>query len=205
MSNNIQTHFVVKNAEFVKSAVSLAHYPPGNLPEVAFAGRSNVGKSSLINCLLQRRKLVRTSRHPGRTQMINFFKVNNEFYFVDLPGYGFAAVPESVRKQWGPMVETYITKRESLRGIVLIMDIRHTPTPDDLQLVNWLVSRGILIVPVLTKADKIGRSKWNAQLKEAARYLNLPPEEFSIFSAESREGREKLLERLLELLGKGTL
>ncbi|MEM5788274.1 MAG: ribosome biogenesis GTP-binding protein YihA/YsxC, partial [Syntrophobacteraceae bacterium] len=130
--------FVVRSAEFITSAVHPKQYPDGHLPEIAFAGRSNVGKSSLINCLLQRKKLVRTSRTPGRTQLINFFLINETFRFVDLPGYGYAKVAQSVRASWGPMIETYLAGRQNLKGVIQIMDLRHPPTPDDLSLWAWL-------------------------------------------------------------------
>lgn len=191
---------LIKSAEFVKSALRLEHYPPDDLPEVAFAGRSNVGKSSLINSLVQRKKLVRTSRTPGQTQTINFFKINQTFYFVDLPGYGFARVPEAVRAQWGPMVETYLTTRKSLRGIVQIMDARHPPTPDDLQLWQWLKDQRIPALPVLTKADKAPRGKWDSLCKNAALSLGISAEELIPFSAVTQHGREALLKKLIAWL-----
>jgi len=190
------TPLVIKSAEFVKSAVTPAHYPPEDLPEVAFAGRSNVGKSSLINCLVQRKKLVRTSRTPGQTQMINFFVINNAFRFVDFPGYGFARVPESVRAKWRPMVEAYLTGRKSLRGIVQIMDIRHPPTPDDLNLWQWLQDHRIPAIPVMTKSDKIKRSQWNIHLKQAALSLGVSPDQLVLFSAANNQGRSTLMEWL---------
>jgi GTP-binding protein len=165
----------LKTAEFETSAVRPGQYPADNLPEVAFAGRSNVGKSSLINCLVQRKKLVRTSRTPGLTRMINFFRINGTFYFVDLPGYGFARVPENVRAQWKPMVEAYLLGRKTLRGIVHIMDARHLPTQDDLQLWTWLLDRRIPTIPVLTKADKISQGKRSSQVKAAAQTLGIAP------------------------------
>ncbi len=187
---------VIHSAEFVTSAVRPAQYPSDGLPEVAFAGRSNVGKSSLINCLVQRKKLVRTSRTPGQTQLINFFNVNGSFLLVDLPGYGFAKVPESVRAQWGPMVEGYLTGRTTLRGVVQIMDLRHPPTADDLQLWQWLLDRGIPAVPVLTKADKVNQGRRVQHAKQAALSLGIPVDRFILFSAETRLGREALLEQL---------
>ena len=187
---------VIKSAEFVKSAVPGSHYPEDGMPEVAFAGRSNVGKSSLINCLVQRKKLVRTSRTPGQTQTLNFFLINNGFRFVDLPGYGFAKVPQAVRAKWKPMVEAYLTNRKSLRGVVQILDIRHPPTPDDLNLWNWLRERRIPSIPVLTKGDKVKRGSWAAQLKDVATRLGISPDEIVLFSAETSLGRPELMERL---------
>lgn len=187
----------IKTAEFIKSAVNSSHYPPADLPEVAFAGRSNVGKSSLINCLLQRKKLVRTSQTPGRTQMINFFRINGQFYFVDLPGYGYAKVSASVRAQWRPMMEDYLKHRETLRGVVHILDSRHPPTADDLQFWNWLNHHGIPGIPVLTKVDKLKRSQWDAQATIAARSLFLYKEQIVLFSATTALGRVALWEQIL--------
>jgi GTP-binding protein len=193
----MEPSIVIRSAEFVKSAVKPAHYP-SLLPEVAFAGRSNVGKSSLINCLLQRKKLVRTSRSPGQTQMINFFIINGAFYFVDLPGYGYAKVPERIRSTWGPMMETYLTQRESLRGIVQILDARHPPTPDDLQLWNWLQEQDIPTIPVLTKTDKMNRNHWKQLRERAALSLGTAPERIILFSAVTQEGRNTLLKLIAE-------
>ncbi|MFP5212486.1 MAG: ribosome biogenesis GTP-binding protein YihA/YsxC [Acidobacteriota bacterium] len=190
----------IKSAEFIKSAVHPDKYPPDTFPEAAFAGRSNVGKSSLINCLVQRKKLVRTSRTPGQTQLINFFLINQAFYFVDLPGYGYAKVPERIRAQWGPMVEAYLTKRASLRGVIHIMDIRHPPTPDDLQLHHWLQDKNIPAIAVMTKADKIKRSQYSAHLKQASLSLGMPTSDMVLFSSETQQGREELLDRLMAWL-----
>ena len=144
----------VLSAEFVLSAKEPAHYPPAVLPEIAFAGRSNVGKSSLINTLLNRKRLARTSNTPGRTQEINFFRVNDRFAFIDLPGYGYAKVPESIRKQWGPMVETYLRERDTLRLVVLILDVRRDPSEEDLQLIDWLP---LLSNPFSDRSDEDGQ------------------------------------------------
>lgn len=192
---------VITSAEFIKAATQPSHFPVGTLPEVAFAGRSNVGKSSLINCLVQRRKLVRTSRIPGRTQTINFFCINGAWHFVDLPGYGFAKVPERVRAAWRPMVEAYLTARANLRGIVQIMDARHPPTADDLQLWIWLRDRRIPSIAVLTKVDKVPRSRRQAKHREAASILGLKEGEIVLFSSETGEGREELLHHLAPLMG----
>jgi GTP-binding protein len=190
----------IRAAEFVKSAVRPQHYPPAELPEVAFAGRSNVGKSSLINCLVQRKKLVRVSQTPGLTQTLNFFLINGSFHLVDLPGYGYAKVPVSVQSQWGTMVESYLTTRRTLRGMVHIMDVRHPPTPDDLQLWHWIRDRGIPVVPVLTKADKISTNKRASHRAQAAASLSIDPAEIVMFSSTTRMGREELLARLQEWL-----
>ncbi|NLI80178.1 MAG: YihA family ribosome biogenesis GTP-binding protein [Deltaproteobacteria bacterium] len=192
---------VITSAEFIKAATQPSHFPVGTLPEVAFAGRSNVGKSSLINCLVQRRKLVRTSRIPGRTQTINFFCINGAWHFVDLPGYGFAKVPERVRAAWRPMVEAYLTARANLRGIVQIMDARHPPTADDLQLWIWLRDRRIPSIAVLTKVDKVPRSRRQAKRREAASNLGIEDGAIVLFSSETGEGREELLHHLARLIG----
>jgi GTP-binding protein len=196
----MESPLLITSAEYVKSAVKPDGYASDDLPEVAFAGRSNVGKSSLINCLVQRKKLVKTSRTPGRTQTINFFAVNRALYFVDLPGYGFAKVPEKIRAQWGPMVETYLTQRKSLRGVVQIMDVRRPPTADDLQLWNWLKIYTIPSIPVLTKADKLPRGKQQVSRARAAVGLAVPAESVILFSATSNQGRQELLQRLSDLL-----
>ena len=193
--------FVIKSAEFITSAARPDQYPRDESPEVAFAGRSNVGKSALINCLIQRKNLVRTSRTPGRTQLINFFKINDSFRFVDLPGYGYAKVSQSLRATWGPMIETYLDSRENLRGIVQIMDLRHPPTPDDISLWSWLKEKQIPAVPILTKADKLPRSKWAPCPNRRADSRSITSCIFIIFSAQTRQGRNELLERVRELIG----
>jgi len=190
----------ISSATFIKSAVKPGHYPPAGPPEVAFAGRSNVGKSSLINCLLQRKKLVRTSRTPGRTQAINFFDVNGAFIFVDLPGYGYARVPTALRLSWGPMVEAYLKQRTKLAGVVQIMDLRHPPTPDDLQLWNWLHGEAIPVLGVLTKADKVRPGQRRGNLQQAAISLGVAPEQLIVFAAPTGEGRQRLWLELLPWL-----
>ncbi|MBT5795639.1 MAG: YihA family ribosome biogenesis GTP-binding protein [Deltaproteobacteria bacterium] len=155
----------IRSAEFILSASSPWQFPPPTLPEIAFAGRSNVGKSTLINSLLNRKKLVKTSSTPGKTQLINFFNINDKFHFVDLPGYGFAKVPENVRKQWQRLIESYLQERESLRNVVLIVDSRHGPTAQDRQLKEWLdyYERPVLIVA--SKVDKLKRGQIQKNLK----------------------------------------
>lgn len=191
---------IISSAEFITSASRPGQYPREELPEMAFAGRSNVGKSSLINCLVQRKKLVRTSRTPGRTQLINFFKINNSFMFVDLPGYGYAKVSQSLRATWGPMVEAYFESRKNLRGAVQIMDLRHPPTPDDVSLWNWLKARDLPAIPILTKADKLTRTNWKPLAEAAGRILGISPADFIFFSAETRQGRDQLLLKVKELM-----
>jgi GTP-binding protein len=191
---------LVKNTEFIKSATKPAHYPPADFPEIAFAGRSNVGKSSLINVLVNRKSLVRTSATPGRTQLINFFTVNGEFTLVDLPGYGFAKVPLAVKKQWGPMIETYLATRENLRGVVLILDIRRVPGAEDRQMLDWLRAYSIPPLLVVTKCDKVSKNERARQAAIIAQSLGVTREELTFFSALSREGKDGLWLRIGELL-----
>ena len=191
----------ILSAEFLGSAVSPAQYPRQPLPEVAFAGRSNVGKSSLINTLVHRKGLAKTSATPGKTQTINFFLVNQRFVLVDLPGYGYARVPRAVQARWRPMVETYLQQRDRLRGIVHIVDLRHPPTPQDMQLRAWLQAYQIPVVTVATKADKVTAGQRAGQVRAVRQGLVLPEEEpLFLFSAYSREGRLHLLQHLGALL-----
>jgi GTP-binding protein len=181
---------IIKSAEFTKSAVKPKHYPADALPEIAFAGRSNVGKSSLINTLLNRKRLVKTSRTPGRTQLINFFLINTEFSFVDLPGYGYAKVPASVRKSWGPMVETYLATRQALRGVVLIMDIRRTPGLQETNFIDWLHHYNNPSILVLTKVDKLSKTNRIKQRLANANALGVDVDDLILFSAKSRQGKD---------------
>jgi len=191
---------IIRSAKFICSAVTPEHYPPADLPEVAFAGRSNVGKSSLINKILNRKKLVRTSKTPGRTQLLNFFEINEIYRFVDLPGYGYAKVPAEVQKRWRPMVETYLTSRSNMRGMVLLLDIRREPSKEDLNLWHWLQTKSIEVVKVTTKADKLSRNKRNKQIAAIAKTLGCKKEELIEFSAITGEGRHEIWKELLRLL-----
>ncbi|MCD6137462.1 MAG: YihA family ribosome biogenesis GTP-binding protein [Deltaproteobacteria bacterium] len=182
----------IKSATFVGSAVKPSQYPPEKRPEIAFAGRSNVGKSSLINTLLNRKKLVKTSSSPGRTQTINFFLINNRFYFVDLPGYGYAKVPVSVRKTWRPMVEKYVSTRENLCAVVVIFDIRRIPNQADCDLLSWLAYYHIPEIVVLTKADKVKKSNHDQQCKQISQELSRDPSSLIPFSAITGLGKERL-------------
>ena len=190
----------VKSAQFITSAVKPDQYPPPDYPEVAFAGRSNVGKSSLINTLVNRKRLVKTSATPGRTQMINFFRVNDALSMVDLPGYGYAKVPPAVRKQWGPMVETYLSRRPAIKGLVLLMDVRRMPGVEELNFIDWLQLYHIAVIPVLTKCDKLSKSKQMQQKQAIAGALDLAPEEIVLFSAKTRQGKEALWQRIAAVL-----
>lgn len=182
----------VNDAVFVKSAVAPGDYPSQGLPEVAFAGRSNVGKSSVINCLVHRRALAKTSSAPGKTRLLNFFVVNSALSLVDLPGYGFAKVPEKVRRSWGPMVETYLKRRKELRLVVLLLDARHEPTKQDLQLVEWVHQHRIPSVAVVTKIDKVSRSRRKNQMGTILNSLRGFEGKMIPFSAVTGEGKASL-------------
>jgi GTP-binding protein len=191
---------IIKSAEFVTSAVKPSQYPPAVLPEIAFAGRSNVGKSSLINTLVNRKRLVKTSSTPGRTQLINFFNINEKFSFVDIPGYGYAKVPASVKKKWGPMIETYITTRNTLKGVVLIMDVRRIPGPEEMNMLDWLNHYDIPSVPVLTKSDKLSKTRQQKQLEEIANTLSADKNNLILFSAKSRQGKDEVWDAVKQLI-----
>lgn len=181
----------IKSAEFVKSATSPEHYPRDSRPEIAFMGRSNVGKSSLINSLLGVKGLARTSSTPGRTQLINFFLINDAFYFVDLPGYGYARVPTDIKREWGPMVEKYLATRPNLMLSIAITDSRHEPTQLDLLMREWLETRGKPFIIVATKADKLSGNKLRASLNRAsARYGK--DETIIPYSAVTRQGADRI-------------
>ena len=191
----------VLSAEFVLSAKEPSHYPPASLPEIAFAGRSNVGKSSLINALLKRKGLARTSNTPGRTQEINFFSVNNRLYFIDLPGYGYAKVPEKIRNHWGPMIETYLSQRQTLRLVVLILDIRRDPSEEDRQLIDWLQHYRLPFLIVLTKIDKVSRNQRGDRQRRIGAELRLAPETPLIsFSAKTGEGKDFLWREIRKVM-----
>lgn len=182
----------ITSAEFVTSAVAPEGYPREGLPEIAFMGRSNVGKSSLINSLLGNRKLARTSSTPGRTQLINFFRVNKAFMFVDLPGYGYAKVPERIRREWGTMVENYLANRKELVLSVLILDSRHAPTANDLRLKSWLEHHGLPFVVVSTKADRLSNNQLRNSLRDAAATLGTEQETLLPYSSVTGRGSDRI-------------
>jgi GTP-binding protein len=192
----------ITSAEFITSATRPSQYPPVGLPEIAFAGRSNVGKSSLINVLVNRKRLVKTSSTPGRTQLVNFFDINDQVTFVDLPGYGYAKVPASVRKKWGPMIETYLSGRTTLKGVVLILDIRRIPREQEHDLIAWLEHYSIARILVLTKADKLSKTRQDQQRAAIARALTVDPGELIRFSAKSRQGRDEVWQAIEHWLEK---
>ncbi|MCZ6513638.1 MAG: ribosome biogenesis GTP-binding protein YihA/YsxC [Nitrospinae bacterium] len=192
----------IVSAEFMISAVSAQQYPSASLPEFAFVGRSNVGKSSLINSLLNRKKLVKTSGTPGKTQMINFFDVNHELMFADLPGYGFAKVPKRVQKKWQALVEQYLLKRDNLRAVVLIIDIRRKPTDLDLHMQKWLENYEVDAILVATKIDKLSQAEQSKQLKQIrAAFLEDGNKELVPYSSKTDRGRKELWKLLLKRMG----
>jgi GTP-binding protein len=184
------------SADFVKSAFKQADYPPDTLPEVAFAGKSNVGKSSLMNTLVNRKGLARTSSTPGRTQSLNFFSINQKLYFVDFPGYGFAKVPVEIKKQWKPMVETYLNSRKNLKVVVVILDCRREPSQDDRDLVEWLQVYNIPALVVFTKIDKIPFGQRNKQKFLVKKMLNIEDDQIVFFSAVTGEGKDELWKKI---------
>ncbi|EUJ33255.1 GTP-binding protein YsxC [Listeria floridensis FSL S10-1187] len=192
----------VHNVELVISAVWQEQYPEGDLPEFALAGRSNVGKSSFINKMIGRKSMARISQKPGKTQTLNFYKIEEMLYFVDVPGYGFAKVSKKEREKWGEMIETYITSREQLRAVVQIIDLRHKPTADDVMMYEFLKYYQIPVVVVATKADKIPRSKWHKNAKVVKETLDFDPEDdFVMFSSETGMGKEEAWSFLEAKLG----
>ncbi len=191
----------ITSAEFITSATGLDACPAGSRPEVALAGRSNVGKSSLLNTLVNRRRLARTSSTPGRTQLINFFLINSSFYLVDLPGYGFAKVPPAVKARWGTMVEGYLAGREQLRGVILLVDVRHKPTNNDKQMYAWLKHYGIPAAVVATKADKLSRGRAMQNLAAARAALSLAEgDPLILFSAVTGQGKEQVWDFITGLI-----
>ncbi|MDT2045294.1 YihA family ribosome biogenesis GTP-binding protein [Priestia aryabhattai] len=182
----------VTQAEIVISAVKPDQYPKENLPEFALAGRSNVGKSSFINKMLNRKNLARTSSKPGKTQTLNFYLINEMMHFVDVPGYGFAKVSKKEREAWGKMIETYLTDRDQLKAVLLIIDLRHAPSKDDVMMYNFLKHYGIPVMVIATKADKIPKGKWQKHLKVVRDTLELDSEdELILFSSETGQGKDQ--------------
>lgn len=181
----------VNQAELVISAVSKKQYPNEPLPEIALAGRSNVGKSSFINKIIQRKALARTSSKPGKTQTLNFYKINDAYYFVDVPGYGYAKVSKKEREKWGNMMEEYFVERENLNMAVLIIDIRHDPTENDMMMYDFLKRCDLPVTVIATKLDKIKRGQRAKHLKRIIEVLELEEEDTVIpFSAETGEGKD---------------
>ncbi|EEA7571359.1 YihA family ribosome biogenesis GTP-binding protein [Listeria monocytogenes] len=182
----------VNNVELIISAVRPEQYPETDLPEYALAGRSNVGKSSFINTMIRRKSMARISQKPGKTQTLNFYKIEEALFFVDVPGYGFAKVSKTEREKWGVMIETYITSREQLRGVIQIVDLRHKPTEADRMMYEFLKYYDIPVIVVATKADKIPRSKWQKNAKIVRETLDFDPDDkFVLFSSETKMGKDE--------------
>ncbi|MFN2420190.1 MAG: ribosome biogenesis GTP-binding protein YihA/YsxC [Gemmatimonadota bacterium] len=194
----------LRDARLVKTTVDPRDPPVPQLPEIAFVGRSNVGKSSLLNTLTGRKRLAYTSRTPGKTRTINYFAVGDGSYLVDLPGYGYARVPERVRRAWRPMIEAYVDDNPRLRGVVALVDGRHVPTRLDRGMIGWLAERRLPTIVVLTKADRVPRGARGARYDEAREVLGLDPEQLLWFSSRSGEGRKELEEAVKNLLDNET-
>jgi GTP-binding protein len=192
---------VIRNVEFIGGMAEKSGWrPDSNLPEIAFAGRSNVGKSSLLNSLMRRKSFARVSRTPGRTREINFFRINNEFVLVDLPGYGYARISKEKKAEWRPMIDSYMRRTTQLRGIVLLLDIRREPSDDDRAMLDFLADIEVPTIVALTKTDKLSKSAAKTRAAEISRALGLDAEQVIPFSAHSGEGRTELLEAITQLV-----
>ena len=192
---------VIRNVEFLGGMAEKHGWrPDSTLPEVAFAGRSNVGKSSLLNVLVRRKSFARVSRTPGRTREINFFRINNSFLMVDLPGYGYARISKEKKAEWRPMIESYLRRTSQLRGIVLLLDIRREPSEDDREMLDFLAELEVPTIVALTKADKLSKAGARERVAEVSRLLTLEPDQVIQFSAHSGEGRVELLEAITDLV-----
>jgi len=184
---------IVNNAQLASVAAKPSQYPKDGKPEIAFVGKSNVGKSSLINTMLNRKSLARTSSQPGKTRTINFYDVENKLYFVDLPGYGYAKVSKAEQQKWTPMIETYLKKREELKFIIMLVDIRHEPGANDKMMYEWLKHYGFEIIIAATKQDKLSRNQVNKALAVIKKSFDLKQGEILIgFSSETKQGKEEL-------------
>jgi GTP-binding protein len=194
----------INSAEFVIGAMSLRQLPGDPLPEIALVGRSNVGKSSLVNTLLQRKNLARTSNTPGKTRQMNYYLINEQFYFVDLPGYGYAKVSKAEQVKWGQLIEDYLLKRPQLKGVIQLIDSRHEPSDADISMYQWLANLKAPVVVVITKADKISRGSWSKSETLVRKTLGMGPNvPHVLFSAESKLGREDLWKIIQEMTGLG--
>ncbi|WP_078555392.1 ribosome biogenesis GTP-binding protein YihA/YsxC [Bacillus alkalicellulosilyticus] len=189
----------VTKAELDTVAVKPEGYPKGPIPEIALAGRSNVGKSSFINKMINRKSLARTSQKPGKTQTLNFYLINEMIYFVDVPGYGFAKVPKTEREAWGRMIETYIQQSSKLKAVVQIIDIRHEPSKDDKMMYSWLKHYGIPVILVATKCDKIPKGKWQKHTSAISKSLGKDPNDsIYVFSSETAYGKDQIWGAILD-------
>ena len=193
---------IIKHVELETVCGVTSKLPENTLPEIAFAGKSNVGKSSLINALMNRKSLARTSAQPGKTQTINFYNINQALYYVDLPGYGYAKVSQAEKAKWGKMIENYLHKSKMLRCVFLLLDIRHEPSANDKLMYEWIVSQGLRPVIIATKLDKINRSQVKKQVKLLRDGLGLTTEDLVFpFSALSKQGREEIWEYIEGICG----
>lgn len=191
----------IKKAEFVSSFVDIKSLPQDKLPEIALVGRSNVGKSSLINKVVNRKNLAKSSSTPGKTRMLNYYIINDTWYMVDLPGYGFAKVSKTEREKWGKMIEKYLSSREQLRGVIQLLDIRHPPSDNDILMKEWMEHHELPILLVATKTDKVSRNEKQKNLAVIKKTLQLNQEQSLItFSAQSGEGVDEVKTALAEIL-----
>lgn len=191
----------IREALYQVSAVNKEQYPTDGLPEIALVGRSNVGKSSLINKLLNRKKLAHTSSSPGKTRTLNFYKINNEFFFVDLPGYGYAKVSKAQRQEWGKMIESYLLERQELKGVIQLIDLRHPPTADDIAMWEWLQHYQFPTIIAATKADKISRNKLQKHANIIRKDMNITEDTpIVLFSAETGNGVEEMHKLITKLV-----
>ena len=192
---------VVRSVEFLGGMATPDGWrPPAGVPEIAFSGRSNVGKSSLLNRLVRRKALARVSQTPGKTREINFFRVNDAFTLVDLPGYGYARVSKSVRSGWRPLIEGYLRGSEQLRGVVQLLDARHDPTPDDLMMLDFLAELGTPVIIAATKIDKLRGHQVPDRVRELTQRLSLDEEQLVPFSSVTGEGRDELAQAIVSLV-----
>jgi len=192
---------IIKKAELSTVCGVTSKLPENHIPEIAFAGKSNVGKSSLINGLLNRKALARTSSQPGKTQTINFYNVNDEVFFVDLPGYGFAKVAKEIKEKWGKLIERYLNNSAQLQAVFLLVDIRHDPSANDVDMYNWIVASGFEPIIIATKLDKIKRSQIQKNVKAIKTKLGDNNLKVLPFSAQTKQGRDEILELIEEIIG----
>ena len=190
---------IINKSEFITSAVRREQYPEDGLNEVAFVGRSNVGKSSIINALTNRRKLAKVSQTPGKTRLINFFLINDRFYLVDLPGYGYAKVSKKEQESWGKTIETYLTAREELKRVILLVDSRHKPTADDITMHEWIKHYGYDCIVIATKSDKLSNNELGKSRKLIKETLGLgSTDKFYFFSSLNKKGKDELIDNIFE-------
>ena len=193
---------VIRNVELETVCGVTSTLPENTLPEFAFAGKSNVGKSSLINALMNRKALARTSSQPGKTQTINFYNINGDLYYVDLPGYGYAKVPQSEKVKWGKMIERYLHTSKDLKAVFLLIDIRHDPSANDKMMYDWILNNGYEPIIIATKLDKLKRSQVQKNIKAIKEGLKLSKDGIIIpFSAETKQGRDEIWTLIDELTG----